>query len=559
MLKAIQHYFKSGLSLGRLAWSLSWSCLTLGVISVPAVATETITIFYPPIFEASLSVSTLERFAREGEIVDELQFYAQFFTPEELNDVRDLLNRRFEISHVAISQFTYSPVGERLLKLLGQVLLTESDEISMKALRGALILAAADPEEGLTVINFLNQLPYQRTRVDLQLSLQAVQLITEFFQDAETVINDIQSLAATNEIGSDALVEQGNRYSQRGPSSWTKRTLTFDQPQRQQSVTSDIYLPQVKQAPVVVISHGVASDRNTFAYLGQHLASHGFAVAILEHPGTSIEKFKRFLAGFDQLPGPEEWIYRPLDIRYLLDELSQLNQMDPEWQDQFNLERVGVIGQSFGGYSALATAGAAISLETVFQNCLPESRLVVNLSRLLQCTAVDLTSALLSDSPRLADDRIQAVLAINPVGGTIFGQAGFSQIQIPTMIVAGSNDFFAPVLDEQIKPFTWLTTPNKYLVIVENGTHFSFLGGGGQGVISVPPALIGPDPTAARPLMNALSTAFMKTYIDNQKPTEGYLTPAWADIISSGDNFDLSLVTNLKEEVIQKIDQSLQR
>ena len=41
------------------------------------------------------------------------------------------------------------------------------------------------------------------------------------------------------------------------------------------------------------------------------------------------------------------------------------------------------------------------------------------------------------------------------------------------MLIAGSADTVAPALLEQIQPFTWLTSPNKYLVLMNNGTHFS--------------------------------------------------------------------------------------
>ncbi|NJO85344.1 MAG: alpha/beta hydrolase [Synechococcaceae cyanobacterium RM1_1_27] len=36
-------------------------------------------VFYPPLFEVSISVLALETFAESGEITDELGFYARFF------------------------------------------------------------------------------------------------------------------------------------------------------------------------------------------------------------------------------------------------------------------------------------------------------------------------------------------------------------------------------------------------------------------------------------------------------------------------------------------------
>ncbi len=54
---------------------------------------------------------------------------------------------------------------------------------------------------------------------------------------------------------------------------------------------ADIYLP-VAQTPrqIIVISHGLGSDRTSFAYLAEHLASYGFVVAVPEHPGSNSKQ-----------------------------------------------------------------------------------------------------------------------------------------------------------------------------------------------------------------------------------------------------------------------------
>lgn len=64
------------------------------------------------------------------------------------------------------------------------------------------------------------------------------------------------------------------------------------------SVPVDFYVPnqQAKPGapiPVIVISHGLGSDRTTFAYLAIHLASYGFAVLVPEHPEATQHGFKR--------------------------------------------------------------------------------------------------------------------------------------------------------------------------------------------------------------------------------------------------------------------------
>ncbi len=64
---------------------------------------------------------------------------------------------------------------------------------------------------------------------------------------------------------------------------------------------------------------------------------------------------------------PNEFINRPLDVKFLLDELENRDKSDPSIQ--LNLQQVGVIGQSFGGYTALALAGASLNKEQLQKDC----------------------------------------------------------------------------------------------------------------------------------------------------------------------------------------------
>ena len=124
-----------------------------------------------------------------------------------------------------------------------------------------------------------------------------------------------------------------------------------------------------------------------------------------------------------------ELINQPLDVKYLLDELQRRSQYDPILQGRLNLHSVGVIGHSLGGYTALTLAGAKINQEQLRSDCSPNNSL--NMSLLVQCELPELSTANYS----LQDHRIQAVLAINPLTSSIFGQSGLSQIQVPSMLI----------------------------------------------------------------------------------------------------------------------------
>jgi predicted dienelactone hydrolase len=328
---------------------------------------------------------------------------------------------------------------------------------------------------------------------------------------------------------------------QRGEFTSNKQTLTLYDPRRARKFLADIYLPQLDHpAPVIVISYGLGEDRSSFEYLAQQLASHGFAVAVPENPGSNAQQIQALLAGrAKQVAEPNEFVNRALDVKFLLDELQRRSQSDPAFK--VNVQQVGVIGQSFGGYTALALAGAPLNFKQLRKNCRALNN-SLNVSLLLQCQALKLPSI----QYNLRDKRIKAAIAINPIDSSVFGQASLSQIQVPMMLISGSADIIAPALLEQIRPFTWLTTPEKYLLVIQGGTHFSTIGEtkSDKQSLAIPSQVVGPDPTVARRYVNALSVAFFQTYVAGDSKYRRYLSASYAQAISKAP-LSLSLVQSL--------------
>lgn len=510
----------------------SW-LLATALTAIPALGAERITFFRGP-FQFSLSIDALEAYAKLGKITDEFNFYAQRANPQQLAQLRDLLTRRFEVSPTLVSQFSYSPIGETVLQRLGGILQTDSRLNGFYALRSAFILAAAD-SEGLTVLNMIRWFPTRSIQLNLDHVLEVVGDSSELLKKRDAIVVAIKQEAA-KEAADQSQVDFSERPDLRlpGPLNWQQETLTLNDLRRARAIPVALYLPQSRKgvnkqlAPVIVISHGLASDHNTFAYLAQHLASYGFAVAVLEHPGSNAKRFQQFFAGLSGPPEPMELIDRPMEVKYLLDELQRLDKSDPALQGRLNLQQVGVIGHSLGGYTALTLAGAKINFEQLGSDC--NNNKSLNMSLLVQCQATFVPRA----TYPLQDARVKAVIAVNPVTSTILGQSGLSQIQVPLMLVAGSEDIVTPAVPEQIRPFTWLKNPERYLVLIENGTHFSTLveAANGRGVLPVPSGMIGPNPAIARSYLNALSVAFFKTHIANQPESHSYLSASYAKFVS---------------------------
>ena len=105
--------------------------------------------------------------------------------------------------------------------------------------------------------------------------------------------------------------------------------------------------------PLILFSHAAAQGRRSASYLCGHLASHGYAVAAMDHselvapelarPASETEgdKARRWRAVIDS---------RVPDLRFLLDHLMR-NAPVP-----LDGRRIGAVGHSFGGWTVLAAA-----------------------------------------------------------------------------------------------------------------------------------------------------------------------------------------------------------
>ncbi|MDJ1172425.1 alpha/beta hydrolase [Roseofilum sp. BLCC_M154] len=526
------------------------------------------------LLERSIPVQDLENFVKEGKISPKLSAYTRYLNEAQLNRFKEILQQPIDVTPLGIAQFLYSPQGEVLLDRLGRVVKTGGRQQGFYAIRAALILGAAEPD-GMTLLNILKKFPTKGLRIDLESALNiALDLYTLVRQTNEANQVVAQQSAVELSVQSQvAKVPEGIQWNSAFPFSvpegeipvselpdlfnpgyfpWEKRSFTLRDRERNRTYPVDLYLPKRsdRPAPLVVISHGLGSNRESFVYLATHLASRGFAVAVPEHLESSDRQREAMLQGkANEVAEPSEFINRPLDITFMLDELSRQTQPGGDLEGRFTVDRVGAIGQSFGGYTVLALAGASINFDQLEADCNPNSP-SWNVSLLLQCRALELGEG--DRALNLQDSRIQSIIAINPISSRVLGESSLNNIKIPVMIVAGSKDTVSPSFPEQILPFVWLkNSPEKYLVLQEGGTHFSTLQSS-EDDLTLPSLVIGEDPDLARRYTLELTLAFFQTYVAQNIEYKPYLTPAYIQSISQ-EPMPISLVTQLELEQLPKI------
>ncbi|MDZ8223063.1 alpha/beta hydrolase [Nostoc sp. ChiVER01] len=526
-------------------------------ISNSILAAERIYASYSAL-ELSISVTTLENYAKTGVINEDLAAYQQYLPFQQLQELRQILLNRVKVSPVVVSQLLYTPQGELLLHRLAQIIKTSHPEPGFGALRSALILASGE-SEGLTLLNVLRKYPTSSIRLDVA---QTLEIATEL----EKLVNQTHRAIAAVSIESkiEAASIKHPNFSQLpdlqvpGKFKSQKYTQKFFDSTRNRLLLTDVYIPNVQNAaPVIVISHGLGLDSSNFQYLATHLASYGFAVVVPNHPGSDAKQLHSLLNGHvNEIAEPSEFQDRPMDVTYILNQLEKANQSDSRFKGRLNLQQVGVFGQSLGGYTALALAGAKINFEQLKLDCQPATlQNTWNMSLMLQCRALELSISKSGKDYNLRDERVKAAIAVNPITSSIFGKAGLSQIKTPVMIVGSSEDTVAPALSEQILPFSWLANSQKYLVMLVGGTHFSTIGNANPAnqQVALPADMIG-DASQARRYMNVLSLPFFQTYVVGRPQYTPYLNAAYTQSISSK-SLGLSLVKSLNTtELAQLLD-----
>ncbi|GAB4476749.1 MAG: alpha/beta hydrolase [Elainellaceae cyanobacterium] len=523
------------------------SILTVAGTALPGWTATQIYLRYGPL-RFNIPVEAIANFGETG-ADSRLDVILGRLNSNQRSQLQNTLKANYDVDLMMVSQFSYTRSGERLLEEVGGLMRTASGRNGAGSLRSAGILAAADPD-GFSVLSFLQNLP-----VDMQLDVgQAIAfqrrlggLLQRTARVTNRVIDATQAIAQTETDVLQTLPPIDPR--QPGSVAFQPQTLRMVDAQRNRPLTVDLYLPEVATpAPLIVVSNGLGARRDRFTRLASHLASHSFAVAIPDHPGSDRDRLQDFYDGLHRENfDPAEFANRPLDISFLLDALAEMQQ-----QGQFqriDLERVGVFGYSFGGTTAFSLAGAEIQFSSLEPACQSDS-FILNISLLYQCQALAAPPP-----PALRDPRIKAVYAFLPFGKSLFG-TGLSQIDVPVLWESSDEDLLTPLLEEQVPSFQQLTPSapqsERYFILTKGLPHarisYEIAGrtaGGNSG---------SDRPSNRRPwedikaiserYHHALTLAFFQTHVAGNEDYRPFLTAAYATQLAEP-SFPIGFVSSL--------------
>jgi predicted dienelactone hydrolase len=535
--------------------SLFWggAIATLLTPAPAATAAERLTMRLGPL-EQTVSIAELQHFAATGETPDSLWLYSPLLNSQVQTALSSQIQIEPQVGQKIIDDLLYTSSGKRFLNTL-QSAIPESEPEQVKT---AVRHVAKHPED-LSILGLLQAIPGETVAVDLP---SVLALASQFNLPAW------QSQMLSSVLDKELTIKPDKKL----PVEWNpaadgdyhpdKIQMLVRDYQRDRLIPFDIYwADRTEPGPMVVMSHGFGADRRFLRYLAQHLASHGITVVAIEHPGSNVSwlvndnplaegetPLEQMGAEATSLLPAAEFVDRPKDVSVVLDRLQQLNQVSTTFKGKLNTEQVTMIGHSLGGYTALTLAGAPLSLNHLREFCKDPNPVALSPADLLQCNAADLKT----QPDNLRDRRIAQTIILNPIIGRLFDANSLAQVQIPTLMLASTNDAITPAVSQQFIPFTQLQAPQKYLLTAIGATHLS-VGDPDNLNRAITQSFFVQERSkveteSMRVLLQGISLSFVKQLTPERDRYRPYLSAAYAQSFSNAQvklRFNAELPSNL--------------
>jgi predicted dienelactone hydrolase len=207
---------------------------------------------------------------------------------------------------------------------------------------------------------------------------------------------------------------------------------------------------------LVVISHGAGGLAINHRDLAMALASEGYVVAAPTHPRGKD----------NDISGVGVWVGRPRQVSRVIVAVLQDGALGPRVDGR----RIGVVGHSNGGYTALAVAGAVPSVDAALAHCRqhPDDAKFCAFGGPSARKATREVGHL----PDLRDPRVRSIVLMAPTAAR-FTDGALAKVTIPVLVYAAEHDDLTrvPYHGERLAR----TVPRAECILVKGAGHFSFL------------------------------------------------------------------------------------
>lgn len=211
---------------------------------------------------------------------------------------------------------------------------------------------------------------------------------------------------------------------------------------------------------LVVISHGSGGDAFAHRDLAIALASEGYVVAAPMHPRDNFQD----TSGVGSV---SVWAGRPRQVSRVIDSMLE----DLALGRHVQRERIGVVGHSAGGYTALALAGVQPSMDALIQHCkeIPQDDRFCFFGGIAAREA----GRKGGDIPDAHDNRVRAIVLLAPIAA-LFTDKALSKLAAPVLIYGAERDDVTPVR-YHAERLAKALAPRAEYVLIKGAGHYSFI------------------------------------------------------------------------------------
>lgn len=217
--------------------------------------------------------------------------------------------------------------------------------------------------------------------------------------------------------------------------------------------------------PLILVSHGTGGSRYNQFYLSETLAAHGYLVLAVQHP--------RNCGGYDGDNSDADRLVnfwdRPKDISFALDQALKA----PELADHTDPDKIGIIGHSLGGYTALVLVGAKPDIGRLDKFC--SSFRGWFAGRFCSPKARELEAwrkGDFHDFSHLHDARFRAAFVMAPGVPIFFDKTAMASVKAPIFVFLSGRDEILKGREQVYRQYLPATT--AFLELPEAG-HYVYL------------------------------------------------------------------------------------